>query len=318
MELKEGEVEIISVYTANTVAARLDVFVAEAAAVSRTQAQKAIVEGRVLLNGKPAPAKTAVRVGDEVSVCFPAPTPYAAMPQAIPLDIVYEDGFIIVINKPQGMVTHPSAGHADGTVVNALLFHCKKLSGVGGEQRPGIVHRLDKDTSGLLVAAKDDATHQNLCKQFEEHSARRSYLALVHGNFKEDGGTVDAPIGRHPIDRQRQAVLPAGQGRRAVTHWRVLERLGAVTLLRLELETGRTHQIRVHMAYIKHPVLGDPLYGGAGRAKPGLAGQALHGFELRLAHPQTHEPLCFTAPPPEWFLRTLRAYGGDPQAIPQE
>jgi len=294
-------------FTPPTPHPRLDVYLAGAAGISRAQTQKAIAEGRVLLNGRPAPAREPVRAGDIIAYTPPAPAPGAVLPQNIPLDIVYEDSSLIVIHKPQGMVVHPANGHADGTLVNALLCHCESLSGIGAPLRPGIVHRLDKDTSGLLVAAKDDISHQKLAEQFADHSARRAYLALVHGNFKEDSGTVAAPLGRHPVDRQKQAVVQ--DGRPAVTHWRVIERFGAVTLLRLDLETGRTHQIRVHMAHIKHPVLGDALYGAEAK-KLGLIGQALHGFSLQFTHPKTGEEMQFTAPLPDYFLRALESLGG--------
>lgn len=303
---KEGGIEYS--FTAKAAQSRLDVFLAEAADISRAQAQKAIAAGRVFLNGCAVPARASVREGDLVLAYFPPPESDTALPQELPLDIVYEDSSVIVINKAQGMVVHPSNGHVDGTLVNALLYHCQNLSGVGGSLRPGIVHRLDKDTSGLLVAAKDDISHQKLSEQFHDHSARRSYFALVHGNFREDSGRVDAPLARHPVDRQKQAVVTGG--RNAVTHWRVLQRLGTVTLLRLDLETGRTHQIRVHMAHIKHPVLGDALYGAEAK-KWGLDGQALHGFALQFAHPKTGETLRFFAPPPAAFLRALTALGGD-------
>jgi len=287
-------------------APRVDVFLAEVADFSRSQAQKHIREGNVLLNGAPCKANQPVKQGDSLQLSIVNCQSSIALPQDIPLDIVWQDKWLCVIHKPRGLVVHPAAGNPDGTLVNALLHHVANLSDNRGGLRPGIVHRIDKNTSGLLVVAKDDTTHQALAQQFADHAARRSYLALVHGNIKTERGTVDAPIGRHPKNRKKMAVLDGG--RRAVTHYEVLERLGSASLLRLELETGRTHQIRVHMAYIKHPVLGDEVYGTAA-PKLGLLGQALHGYALRFTHPQTGEQVRFTAPLPESFLSAMQKLG---------
>ena len=225
-------------------------------------------------------------------------------PQNIPLDVVYEDQDVIVVNKPTGMVVHPAPGHPDGTLVNALLYHCgESLSGIGGQKRPGIVHRIDRDTSGLLIAAKNDFAHQKLSAQLQDHTLARIYRCIVIGNLREDSGTVDAPIGRHPVDRKRMAVVRQG-GREAVTHWEVIARYPGVTHLRCRLETGRTHQIRVHLAYIGHPILGDTVY-GAKKPVAGLTGQCLHAVGLRFIHPRTGEPVELTCPLPEEFVRML-------------
>lgn len=281
---------------------RLDVFASACAGLSRNAVQRLIASGDVLLNGREAAAKTRLRRGDSVSVTPPPPAVTDIVPQDIPIDIVYQDEDIAVINKPKGMVVHPAAGNPDGTLVNAIMFHIRDLSGVGGEVRPGIVHRIDRMTSGLLVIAKNDEAHNFLSDQLKTHSVSRIYYALVDGNIREDEGTVDAPIARSRSDRKRMAVDP--EGRRAVTHWRVLERFGDVTYLRLELETGRTHQIRVHMAHIKHPIVGDDVY-GRGKNKLGIEGQALHAGELRLIHPRTGREMRFCAPLPEEFENTL-------------
>ena len=222
------------------------------------------------------------------------------MPQNIPLDVVYEDSDVIVINKPVGMVVHPAPGHPDGTLVNALLYHCgDSLSGINGELRPGIVHRIDRDTSGLIIAAKNDRAHLALAAQLQDHTLARVYEAVAVGGFKEDSGTVNAPIGRHPVDRKKMAVDP--KGRAAVTHWRVLGRYSGCTHLECRLETGRTHQIRVHMAYLGHPLLGDTVY-GAKKPVPGLAGQCLHARRLRFIHPTTGQPVELECPLPQWFV----------------
>ena len=281
---------------------RLDAFIAGETSFSRSAVQRMIDSGDVLLNMKEAPSKAKVKAGDEVSVTPPMPEITDILPQDIPLDIVYQDADIAVINKPKGMVVHPAAGNPDGTLVNAIMYHIKDLSGIGGEVRPGIVHRIDRMTSGLLVIAKNDNAHVFLSDQLKTHAVSRVYYALCEGNFREDSGTVDAPIARHRTDRKKMAVDP--NGRSAVTHWRVLERFGDMTLLRVELETGRTHQIRVHMAYIKHPIVGDEVYGHA-KNSLGIVGQALHAGELKLTHPKTGELMTFTAPLPEEFVNAL-------------
>ena len=281
---------------------RLDAFIAAETSFSRSAAQRLIESGDVLLNSRETAAKTKLREGDEISITPPPPAITDVVPQDIPLDIVYQDEDIAVINKPKGMVVHPAAGNPDGTLVNAILYHIKDLSGVGGEVRPGIVHRIDRMTSGLLVIAKNDNAHIFLSDELKTHAVSRVYYALCEGNFREDSGTVDAPIARSRTDRKRMAVDPSG--RSAVTHWRVLERFGEATLLKVELETGRTHQIRVHMAYIKHPIIGDEVYGHA-KNRLGVVGQALHAGELRLTHPRTGESMTFTAPLPEEFVSAL-------------
>ncbi|MBQ7060149.1 MAG: RluA family pseudouridine synthase [Clostridia bacterium] len=289
-------------FTAEEDCGRLDAFISEKTGLTRSRAEKLIKSGAVLVDGKPRKAGFSVRAGSKVSVTLPPPEPTELIAEDIPLDIVYQDADIAVINKPAGMVVHPAAGNPSGTLVNALMFHIKDLSGIGGELRPGIVHRIDKDTSGLIVIAKNDAAHNFLSSELKTHSVARTYIALATGGFREDSGTVDAPIARHRTDRKKMAVVPGG--REAVTHWRVLERFPGKTLLEVELETGRTHQIRVHMAYIGHPLVGDPVYG---RAENGLGftGQALHAARLRLTHPRTGERMEFTAPLPEVFNGAL-------------
>ena len=272
--------------------------------LTRSAAQKLLEEGRVLRRGKALKKNDKLQAGDEVAVCIPDPTPVEIVPQDIPLDVVYEDGDVIVVNKPAGLVVHPAPGHPDGTLVNALLHHCgASLSGIGGEKRPGIVHRIDRDTSGLIIAAKNDAAHLGLSAQLSGHTLARTYECLVVGNLKEDSGTVDAPIGRHPSDRKRMAVVAGG--RPAVTHWEVIARYPGVTHVRCRLETGRTHQIRVHMAYIGHPILGDTVY-GARKPVPGLTGQCLHAVGLRFIHPRTGQPVELHCPLPEEFRQQLR------------
>ena len=272
--------------------------------LTRSAAQKLLEEGRVLRRGKALKKNDKLQAGDEVAVCIPDPTPVEIVPQDIPLDVVYEDGDVIVVNKPVGMVVHPAPGHPDGTLVNALLYHCgQSLSGINGQLRPGIVHRIDRDTSGLIIAAKNDAAHLGLSAQLSDHTLARTYECLVVGNLKEDSGTVDAPIGRHPSDRKKMAV--AAGGRPAVTHWEVIARYPGVTHVRCRLETGRTHQIRVHMAYIGHPILGDTVY-GAKKPVPGLTGQCLHAVGLRFIHPRTGEVVELHCPLPEEFRAQLR------------
>ena len=283
---------------------RLDAFLSADGALTRSQAARLIAEGRVRVNGKPAAKSARLSGGETVTVDVPQLRETALPPQNIPLDVVYEDDDVIVVNKPTGLVVHPAPGHPDGTLVNALLHHCgDSLSGIGGEKRPGIVHRIDRDTSGLIIAAKNDAAHLALSAQLKDHSLSRTYECLVTGNMKQDSGTVDAPIGRSSADRKKMAVVPTG--RRAVTHWEVVARYPGVTHLRCRLETGRTHQIRVHMAYIGHPILGDTVY-GAKKPVPGLTGQCLHAAGLRFVHPRTGEPVELHCPLPPEFTAMLQ------------
>ena len=297
---------------------RLDQFAAQEGELTRSAITRLIESGDVTVNGQVAIKNYRLREGDLVEVTLPEPEPCEAIPQNIPLDIVYEDSDLIVVNKPVGMVVHPAAGNPDGTLVNALLYHCgTSLSGVGGVIRPGIVHRIDKDTSGLLVVAKNDDTHLALASQLKGHHISRIYYAVVIGNLKEDQGTIDAPIGRHPIDRKRMAVIRNAdlKSRDAVTHWQVLARANAdrqaFTLIRCELETGRTHQIRVHMASIGHPLLGDPIYGGASskfeaKHKDWITGQCLHAKELTFTHPKSGKEVHFTCPLPNGMQKLTR------------
>jgi 23S rRNA pseudouridine1911/1915/1917 synthase len=292
---------------------RADVFAASVTELSRSAVARLMEQGYILLNGKPVTKNARLSPGDELIVELPEPEPTEALPEDIPLDIVYEDEDIIVVNKPVGMVVHPAAGNPNGTLVNALLYHCgESLSGIGGVIRPGIVHRIDKDTSGLLVVAKNDAAHLHLSEQLKTHTVSRVYEAIVLGNVKNDSGTVDAPIGRHPTDRKKMAVL-RGVGvhaREAVTHYTVVERFGKMTHIRCELETGRTHQIRVHMASLGHPLLGDGVYGGGGTRfeadhRALICGQCLHAGKLRLLHPKTGESMCFEAAMPDDMAKLL-------------
>ena len=285
--------------------ARLDAFLARAMEdLTRSAAAKAIEEGRVLVSGK-VPSKSLKLIGNETIEFTPEePAPIDAVPQDIPLDVVYEDDDVIVVNKPSGLVVHPAPGHPDGTLVNALLFHCgASLSGVGGALRPGIVHRIDRDTSGLIIAAKNDYAHQFLSAQLADHTLARTYECIVVGNLREDSGTVDAPIARDSRDRKRMAVVPGG--RHAVTHWTVLARYPGYTHVQCRLETGRTHQIRVHMAYLGHPILGDTVY-GAKKPVPGLTGQCLHAVGLQFIHPRTKELVSLSCPLPGEFTAALR------------
>ena len=272
--------------------------------VTRSAAQRLLEEGRVTCGGKPL-AKNYKPTGSEtLEVALPEPEPVDVTPQDIPLNVVYEDDDVIVVNKPKGLVVHPAPGHPDGTLVNALLYHCgDSLSGIGGELRPGIVHRIDRDTSGLIIAAKNDFAHQRLAAQLQDHTLARIYHCIVVGNLREDAGTVDAPIGRHPVDRKKMAV--AANGRPAVTHWRVLERFQGFCYVECRLETGRTHQIRVHMAHIGHPILGDTVYGNK-KPVPGLQGQCLHAVGLRFLHPRTGEAVELHCELPEEFQNQLR------------
>lgn len=284
--------------------ARLDAFLAGKMEKTRSSVQKLIEEENVRLNGAPAAKNARLREGDRVEATEPPLEVLDVKPQNIPLDIVYEDQDLLVVNKPKGMVVHPAAGNPDGTLVNALLFHCgDSLSGINGVIRPGIVHRIDKDTSGLLIVAKNDRAHQSLAEQIAVHSFTRIYNAVVYGVVKEEEGTVSAPIGRHPTDRKRMAVLSSG-GREAVTHYRVLERFPGFTLVECRLETGRTHQIRAHMAHIGHPVAGDPVYGPK-KCITELQGQCLHARVIGFIHPATGEYLEFDSGLPPYFERFL-------------
>ena len=272
-------------------------------AFSRSQIQKLLDQGAVSLKGRALKKNYRCTAGESYDILLPDMAELPLEPQDIPLDIVYEDSDLIVVNKQRGLVVHPAPGHPDGTLVNALLFHCgDSLSGIGGLRRPGIVHRIDKDTSGLIIAAKNDFAHQALSAQLQDHSLARTYEAIVTGGFREDRGTVDAPIARHKTDRKKMAVDP--QGRRAVTHWEVLDRYPGYTHIRCRLETGRTHQIRVHMAYLGHPLLGDFVY-GAKKPVPGLSGQCLHAQALTFRHPRTGERITLTCPLPPWFQAQL-------------
>ena len=284
---------------------RLDSFLAVGIdALTRSAAQRLIEGGQVTVNGRTVPKSCKLAGGELVAVTLPEPEPIDAVPQDIPLDVVYEDGDVIVVNKRAGLVVHPAPGHPDGTLVNALLHHCgSSLSGIGGELRPGIVHRIDRDTSGLIIAAKNDAAHQALSAQLQDHTLARTYEAVVVGNLREDQGTVDAPIGRHHADRKKMAVTDRG-GRAAVTHWEVLERFQGFTHVRCRLETGRTHQIRVHMAHLGHPICGDTVY-GARKPVPGLTGQCLHAVGLRFIHPRTGEAVELSCPLSDAFTALL-------------
>lgn len=289
---------------------RLDVFLAAALEnTSRSAAQKLLEAGAVTLDGKPLRKQDKTVAGADYAVVLPEVKPVAVEARAMPLDVVWEDADLLVLNKPKGVVVHPAPGHWDDTLVNALLYHCKDdLSGINGELRPGIVHRIDKDTSGLLIVAKNDFAHQALAAQLQDHSLSRVYEAIVCGGIREDEGTVDAPIGRHPTDRKKMAVT-VKNSRRAVTHYEVVERFDGYTRIRCRLETGRTHQIRVHMAYKNHPILGDTVYG---RAKPelGQTSQCLHAGSLTFRHPRTGEPVTVTCPLPDYFEEVLEKLRG--------
>ncbi|MBQ7322516.1 MAG: RluA family pseudouridine synthase [Clostridia bacterium] len=305
--------EIFLTVSAEEAGTRLDAYLAAATDLTRSAAVRLIEEGQVTVGGKRPNKKDKVQAGDRITVTLPEPEADEAVPQNIPLDIVYEDGDILVVNKPCGMVVHPAAGNPDGTLVNAILYHCgDSLSGIGGVIRPGIVHRIDKDTSGLLVIAKNDAAHLALSEQLKVHRVRRVYHAIAIGNLREETGTVDAPIGRHPTDRKKMAVL-RGEGahaRDAVTHYRVLERFAGMCHVECRLETGRTHQIRVHLSSLGHPLLGDPVYGGESHAfcrshAALIHGQCLHAAELSLIHPQSGKEMHFSCPLPEDMEKIL-------------
>ncbi len=285
--------------------------------LSRSRIQQLIEQGSLQINGKSCTSKkTMVQLGDRISLTIPEVIPLDLQPEAIPLDVLYEDDSLIIVNKPADLVVHPAAGHESGTLVNALLAHCQNLAGIGGVQRPGIVHRLDKDTTGAIAIAKTDQAHQHLQAQLKAKTARREYLGVVYGATSSDNGTIDQPIGRHPVDRKKMAVVPLEKGGRlAVTHWQVQERLGNYTLMYFQLETGRTHQIRVHSAYIGHPIVGDPVYSAGRSVGVNLPGQALHAWRLTLQHPVSEERISVTAPIPKTFntlLDVLRKRGVPP------
>ena len=288
---------------------RIDALLARSEAnLTRSAAQKLLDAGKVSVNGKAVKKNYKCQSGDTVRFALPEPEETELIAQDIPLDVVFEDGDVIVINKPRGMVVHPAAGHPDGTLVNALMHYCgDTLSGIGGEKRPGIVHRIDKDTSGLLIVAKNDLAHLGLSEQLKDHSLSRVYEAVVKGRLRDDSGTIDAPIGRHPTDRKRMAVTDKNS-RSAVTHWEVIARYNGYTHVRCRLETGRTHQIRVHMAHIGHPLLGDFTYGAPSPEK-GLTGQCLHARELKFIHPRTGEQIHLTTALPEYFVEVLSRLG---------
>ena len=288
--------------------ARLDLYLSQHLPyLSRTRIQQLIEQGQVQVNGKVCTSKkVTAQPGDRISLEIPAAQPLALQPEDIPLDILYEDDIMLIINKPAGLVVHPAPGHPEGTLVNALLAHCPSLPGIGGVQRPGIVHRLDKDTTGAIAIAKTDQAHQHLQAQLKAKTARREYLGVVYGAPTVQNGTIDLPIGRHPIDRKKMAVLSVEKGgRSAVTHWQVEERLGNYSLLHFQLETGRTHQIRVHSTHMGHPIVGDRVYGSGHSVGVNLPGQALHAWRLRLQHPLTGDWLEVTAPPPPAFTTLL-------------
>ena len=286
---------------------RLDVFLTEQNQdFSRSHVQKLIADGKVMVNGQQRKANFKLTAGDEITLEIPEAVEAEILPEDIPLDILYEDKDIIVINKARGMVVHPAAGVFSGTLVNALMHHCTDLSGINGELRPGIVHRLDKDTSGVMVAAKSDKAHLSLAQQIKDKTAHRIYQAIVYGNIKEEAGIIKGDIGRHPVDRKKMAIVQDGKS--AVTHFKVLERFGEYTLVECALETGRTHQIRVHMTHIGHPLVGDPKYGTNGKRKDNFSiqGQALHSMSLELDHPVTGERMTFDTELPEDMQKILR------------
>ena len=282
---------------------RIDVFVGLLAGVSRSRAAELLESGKVKVNGTLATKKTKLKNGDTVSVEVPDPIVYDVTPENIPLDIVFEDNDILVVNKPKGMVVHPAAGNYSGTLVNALMYHCgDSLSGINGVMRPGIVHRIDKNTSGLLMVAKNDNAHVGLASQIKEHSFKREYEAVVYGNISDDKGTINLPIARHPVKRKQMAVVNGG--REAITHFEVIERLNGFTHLRLRLETGRTHQIRVHLSFLGHPVAGDEVYGPK-KVITSLNGQCLHAKKLGFVHPVTLEYMEFDSCLPDYFKNFL-------------
>ncbi len=295
--------------TVDTPCDRLDRYLADRLPeLSRSRLQKLIDQGQVQLNGEICTAKkVTVQAGDRLTVQIPLAAPLELAAQEMPLDILYEDDSLLILNKPAGLVVHPAPGHEDGTLVNALLAHCQTLPGIGGVQRPGIVHRLDKDTSGAIAIAKTDQAHQNLQAQFKTKTARRTYLGVVYGSPQQEQGTMALPIGRHLVDRKKMAVVPEDRGGRpAVTHWQVRERLGNYALVQFDLETGRTHQIRVHSAHLGYPIVGDPVYGAGRSVGVNLPGQALHAWKLQLLHPVTQVAIAVTADLPDYFVTLLK------------
>ena len=309
MVINMDDKDSILIITAEESGDRIDALLArQAEELTRSAAQRLLERGMVLLGGRPVKKNYRCAAGDRFTVLLPEPDDMPLIAQDIPLDVVYEDQDVIVVNKPRGLVVHPAPGHPDGTLVNALLFHCgDSLSGVSGEKRPGIVHRIDKDTSGLLIAAKNDFAHRALSEQLSDRSLSRVYEAVARGSFREDAGTVDRPIGRHPTDRKRMAVTEKN-ARPAVTHWEVLARYQGYTHIRCVLETGRTHQIRVHMASIGHPLLGDFTYGAPSPEK-GLEGQCLHARRLKFIHPRSGEAIELSSPLPAYFEDVLARLG---------
>lgn len=285
---------------------RVDVYLAKETGQTRSYVQRLIKDGSVLVNGAHVKANYLLHGAEEVTVVLPKMVEPDIAAEDIPLDILYEDDDLLVVNKPKGMVVHPSAGHYSGTLVNALMYHCREhLSGINGVLRPGIVHRIDRDTSGSLIVCKNDFSHNAIAQQLKDHSITRRYRAVVHGNLKEDCGTIDAAIGRHPTERKKMAAN-VRNGKRAVTHYRVLQRFGKYTYIECRLETGRTHQIRVHMSSISHPILGDEVYGPAKCPVSGLSGQTLHAMVIGFIHPRTGQYLEFTAPLPVYFEELLK------------
>lgn len=291
---------------------RIDTWLADRLTdLSRSRLQKLIEDGQIRVNGEiTTQKKTMVKTGDVITLEIPPPVASAVIPQSIPLDVLYEDEYLIVINKPANFVVHPAPGHSEGTLVNALLAHCPDLQGIGGVERPGIVHRLDKDTTGAMVVAKTEAVLQGLQAQIKAKTAQRVYLGVVYGSPGQEEGIINLPLGRHPVERKKMAIVPVEKGGRiAVTHWRVLERLGNYSLMEFILETGRTHQIRVHASYIKHPIVGDPLYSKGNTLGVKLTGQALHSRRLTLTHPITQEIIDTIAPLPLEMIKLLRVLG---------
>lgn len=285
------------IITENEAGMRADVALAALLEITRSNMQRLLEEGRAVKGGKVLKSNYKVKLGDEIIVELPEPQPLDVQPENIPLDIIYEDEDVVVVNKARGMVVHPAAGNYTGTLVNALLYHCHNLSGINGVIRPGIVHRLDKDTSGIMICAKNDAAHLSLSEQIQNKTAQRTYLAVVRGNIKNDSGTIETQIARDKNDRKKMAVVTEG-GRQAITEYEVMERFGKYTIVKCRLKTGRTHQIRVHMEYLGYPLIGDPKYSPM-KTPFSINGQALHSLTLTFVHPRTHEQMSFEAPLPE-------------------